>query len=131
MPNLLDGYKVTAGDLDAEYGMVSWIGSYSLGIIHRSLPPRLGKTFWSDTTGKGIRFPEGLVPIIEMSFASSTWTHLQEHLRRSPFTLTHGDFHAANIILNLPRKKKYDVHDLLRGDETFGLVGDWTLGTND
>ncbi len=42
-----------------------------------------------------------LVGIIDRSFAESSWAGLQAHVRDPavPFTLCHGDFHAANMFL--------------------------------
>jgi hypothetical protein len=95
------------------------------------------RKLWSDTTttttGKSIHFPDHFVPIVELSFRISTWTHLQDHLRHSPFTLTHGDFHAANIILNLPQNRaSYPAQDILEGMKVldWSEVGPWEPTTD-
>lgn len=39
-----------------------------------------------------------LVSIIDKSYAASSWSTLQQFARTTVFTLTHGDFHAANMM---------------------------------
>lgn len=48
-----------------------------------------------------VRLSPRLVDIVERSLASASWKGLQAHLRDPavPFTLCHGDFHAANMFL--------------------------------
>ena len=50
----------------------------------------------------GLQLDERLGTILDRSYRESSWEHLQEHLhdKTVPFTLTHGDFHAGNMILN-------------------------------
>eukprot|EP00743_Colponemidia_sp_Colp-15_P002356 GILK01002554.1.p1 GENE.GILK01002554.1~~GILK01002554.1.p1 ORF type:complete len:427 (+),score=55.47 GILK01002554.1:78-1358(+) len=47
----------------------------------------------------GVRWSEKLIAIFNKSYAHSSWETLQAHLQDKtiPFTLTHGDFHAANM----------------------------------
>lgn len=48
----------------------------------------------------GWKCSERLIAIVDRSFSLSTWETLQLYLRDrrdAPFTLTHGDFHAANM----------------------------------
>ncbi|KAG0362288.1 hypothetical protein BGZ54_008691 [Gamsiella multidivaricata] len=49
-----------------------------------------------------VKYSEKLVKIIDESLASASWETLQRRLqdRSVPFTLSHGDFHAANMILD-------------------------------
>lgn len=57
---------------------------------------------WEATKKKeGVKLDATLSSIIEESFARSSWAHLQTHLKNPsiPFTLCHGDFHAANMSL--------------------------------
>ncbi|KAG5189793.1 hypothetical protein JKP88DRAFT_176593 [Tribonema minus] len=47
-----------------------------------------------------IKLDEGLAAIMDASLEAASWQALQAHLRdpRTPYTLCHGDFHAANMI---------------------------------
>ncbi|KAF9575356.1 hypothetical protein EC968_003407 [Mortierella alpina] len=49
-----------------------------------------------------VKYSEKLVRIMDESFKHASWERLQKRLqdKREPFTLTHGDFHAANMILD-------------------------------
>ena len=53
-----------------------------------------------------------LVSIIDRSLFASTWKALQNDMHNpdTPFTLTHGDFHAANMF-SIPTKKRLAVVD--------------------
>lgn len=46
-------------------------------------------------------FSEKLEKIIDLSYEKASWENLQAHLKdpKIPFTLCHGDFHAANMYL--------------------------------
>eukprot|EP01094_Clydonella_sp_ATCC50884_P021169 TRINITY_DN4591_c0_g1_i1.p1 TRINITY_DN4591_c0_g1~~TRINITY_DN4591_c0_g1_i1.p1 ORF type:complete len:453 (-),score=139.11 TRINITY_DN4591_c0_g1_i1:63-1421(-) len=47
---------------------------------------------------------ERFVATVDASFARTSWRELQQHVqdRRIPFTLCHGDMHAANVFLRGP-----------------------------
>ena len=49
----------------------------------------------------GSRWEPQLVSLITLSLQHTTWEAFQHHLRRPdvPFTLTHNDFHASNMLL--------------------------------
>ncbi|ORY04305.1 hypothetical protein K493DRAFT_311393 [Basidiobolus meristosporus CBS 931.73] len=54
------------------------------------------------------------IKILDKSFASASWDNLQKHLRdqKVPFTLTHGDYHAANMIwVHSDSEQQLRVHD--------------------
>ncbi len=62
---------------------------------------------WASTKSKissgktQVAFSPKLVSIIDESLAKASWRSLQTHLNKPgvPFTLCHGDFHAANMFL--------------------------------
>ncbi|KAF9989737.1 hypothetical protein BGZ75_005101 [Mortierella antarctica] len=49
-----------------------------------------------------VQYSEKFVRILDESFKRASWERLQKRLqdKREPFTLIHGDFHAANMILD-------------------------------
>ena len=80
-------------------------------------------------THENLKFPDGFVDVVDASFAKSSWSQLQAHLKTAPFTLTHGDFHAANMLIEL---QSLSVHStsadrLLEGIKLFDWseVGPW------
>jgi hypothetical protein len=77
----------------------------------------------------GITLSDKLVSIIDKSFASSSWEKLQAHLKNSdkvPFTLCHGDYHAANMFL--VRDKDTEVDRPIMFD--WSEVGPWEPTTD-
>eukprot|EP01138_Halocafeteria_seosinensis_P005137 gb/GECG01005252.1/.p1 GENE.gb/GECG01005252.1/~~gb/GECG01005252.1/.p1 ORF type:complete len:447 (+),score=54.97 gb/GECG01005252.1/:1-1341(+) len=66
---------------------------------------------WEEAKAKmktsGVNWSEKLIDIIDRSFEATTWENLQKRLNdpEVPFTFTHGDFHAANMIW-LPKEKR-------------------------
>lgn len=80
-----------------------------------------------------LKYPKGFVQVLDSSFAQSSWSKLQEHLSTAPFTLTHGDFHAANMIIQLPSSSDQTTADnLLEGLKVFDWseVGPWEPTTD-
>eukprot|EP00056_Hartaetosiga_gracilis_P019437 m.14145 g.14145 ORF g.14145 m.14145 type:complete len:491 (+) comp7698_c0_seq1:81-1553(+) len=67
-----------------------------------------GKEKYSKGSGSEFILSPELIKIIDNSFAATSWDDLQEHLNNPavPFTLVHGDFHAANIIYIPPPSTK-------------------------
>lgn len=63
-----------------------------------------GKQHWEKARknmGKdNIKWNPKLVSIVDKSYAQCSWEKMQECLRnkKTPFTLTHGDFHASNML---------------------------------
>ncbi|KAK9679944.1 hypothetical protein K7432_016100 [Basidiobolus ranarum] len=65
-----------------------------------------GRTSWEKCKvtikdgSSGLKWSPKFVKIIDASYASTSWANLQDRLnnRKIPFTLCHGDFHAANMI---------------------------------
>lgn len=49
---------------------------------------------------EGLHISQDLVDIIDGSFALSNWKNFQIHIGENPFTLSHGDFHAGNMMRN-------------------------------
>jgi len=82
------------------------------------------------TNTTALNYPEGFVEVLDASFAKSSWAKLQEHLKEVPFTLTHGDFHASNMIMQLKESSLHNssnADDLLEGLKIFDWseVGPW------
>jgi hypothetical protein len=79
-----------------------------------------------------LTYPQGFVQVLDSSFAHSNWFKLQEHLATAPFTLTHGDFHAANMIIQLPSSSDQTAENLLEGLKVFDWseVGPWEPTTD-
>ncbi|KAF8985849.1 hypothetical protein BGZ46_001400 [Entomortierella lignicola] len=52
--------------------------------------------------GHDLKYSEKFVKIMDESFGRASWDNLQRRLedRSVPFVLSHGDFHAANMILD-------------------------------
>ncbi|KAF9962310.1 hypothetical protein BGZ72_007363 [Mortierella alpina] len=88
-----------------------------------------GRTQWEWSVGAGssgwekgkrqaasgelsVKFSEKFVRIMDESFRRASWEGLQARLQDKtvPFTLTHGDFHAANMILD--RSTNLSSHSL-------------------
>jgi len=53
-----------------------------------------------------VKLSPKFVRIVDKSFEETSWKKLQENLRnkKTPFTLTHGDFHASNMMWKNPTK---------------------------
>ncbi|KAF9190533.1 hypothetical protein BGZ51_008611 [Haplosporangium sp. Z 767] len=51
-----------------------------------------------------VKYSDKFIKIMDESFKRASWDRLQKRLQDKslPFTLTHGDFHAANMILDQP-----------------------------
>jgi len=69
------------------------------------------------SSGEGsLKLDEKLLKIIDRSFENSSWENLQDHLKSQdvPFTLCHGDFHAANMFWNQekPHLRIYDWSEI-------------------
>lgn len=86
------------------------------------------------TNTSALKYPEGFVEVLDASFANSSWEKLQEHLKTAPFTLTHGDFHASNMIVQLKESalSKSSADELLEGLKIFDWseVGPWEPATD-
>lgn len=54
----------------------------------------------SKINSNDVKWSPKLISIIDKSFENTTWEKLQEQLNdsKTPFTLTHGDFHASNML---------------------------------
>lgn len=50
-------------------------------------------------TNPNLIFPPGFVEMINLSYDQSSFEHVREFVKESPFTLTHGDYHAANMMV--------------------------------
>lgn len=72
-----------------------------------------------------IKFPEGFKEIIDQSYANSKFDLVLEHCKTAPWTLTHGDYHAANMMLVLGDDRS--ANGLLQGLKVFDWseVGPW------
>ncbi|KAF9364375.1 hypothetical protein BGX34_001689 [Mortierella sp. NVP85] len=59
-----------------------------------------------------VKYSEKFISVMDKAFEQASWEKLQHRLqdRSIPFTLTHGDFHAANMILD--RSKSSTSPDL-------------------
>jgi hypothetical protein len=81
-----------------------------------------------------VKYPPGFVSLVDESFANSSWEKLQHHLKHAPYTLTHGDFHAANMIIHLPANDCLgsSAEELLRELKVFDWseVGPWEPTTD-
>jgi len=77
------------------------------GRAHWEICIEKGRSSWRIVKDKmkkgtlGFEISPKLANIIEKSFAKASWNGLQERLRdkRIPWTLSHGDFHAGNMII--------------------------------
>ncbi|KAI1314417.1 hypothetical protein EDD11_002204 [Mortierella claussenii] len=56
-----------------------------------------------------VKYSEKFVKIMDESFERASWETLQQRLQNKsvPFTLTHGDFHAANMILDRTKSSAF------------------------
>lgn len=56
---------------------------------------------WCALKQHSIVFPPGFVEMMDQSYRQSSFDHTVRFLQQNgPFTLTHGDFHAANMMMN-------------------------------
>lgn len=78
-------------------------------------------------THEKLTYPDGFVHVVDSSFAKSSWSQLQAHLKTAPFTLTHGDFHASNMLIELQPSSVHTADMLLEGIKLFDWseVGPW------
>jgi hypothetical protein len=92
-----------------------------------TLAVKVGRQAWEKAKsfrGATVLSP-ALVGIIDRSFAASSWDRLQTRLHdsRIPFTLTHGDFHAANSLWQPPAARDTSSGQLFLVD--WSEVGIW------
>eukprot|EP00761_Pharyngomonas_kirbyi_P010712 gb/GECH01010734.1/.p1 GENE.gb/GECH01010734.1/~~gb/GECH01010734.1/.p1 ORF type:complete len:471 (+),score=91.02 gb/GECH01010734.1/:1-1413(+) len=84
---------------------VSWFHGKDRALWQYSI--ERGRKSWEATKKRvlssqnEIEFSSKLIDIIDSSFEHTSWENLQNHLHDDsvPFTLCHGDFHAANMLL--------------------------------
>ena len=74
-----------------------------------------------------LTYPVGFIDVVDSSFANSSWSQLQAHLKNTPYTLTHGDFHASNMLIHLQSSSLLTADVLLTGLKLFDWseVGPW------
>jgi len=74
----------------------------------------------------GVKLSPDLVKIIDRSFEMASWEELQAYLHdpRIPWTLTHGDFHAGNLMYIREGKqiKYFDWSEIGPGEPTTDLA---------
>jgi len=92
-----------------------------------TLAVKVGRQAWEKAKsfrGAAVLSP-ALVGIVDRSFAASSWERLQTRLQdsRIPFTLTHGDFHAANALWQPPTARDRPTGELFLVD--WSEVGIW------
>jgi hypothetical protein len=97
-----------------------------------------GKIIWElsmDFSRKGwdqlmdvndIEFPKDFVKIVNKSYQKLSWEHVKEYLKKLPFTLTHGDYHAANMMVDLSKNTLLDGLKVFDWSE----VGPWEPTTD-
>ena len=75
------------------------------GRHHWELAMETSRRGWTKLKSRtDLSFPKGFVECIDASHCHSTWDKVQAHLASAPYTLCHGDFHAANMILRRSTK---------------------------
>lgn len=64
--------------------------------------------------GSRVTLSDKIIRVMDNSFAAASWDKLQQHLHDPsvPWTLTHGDFHAGNMVI----AKEWDDADAGGGD---------------
>ncbi|CAO3573420.1 unnamed protein product [Mortierella alpina] len=115
---MLDQMFLTAADMHAQHwndsrllqwGWLKFAGWYrGSGRTQWEWSVQAGLSAWEQGKQKvasgelSVTYSEKLVRIVDESFKRASWERLQErlHNRSEPFTLCHGDFHAANMILD-------------------------------
>lgn len=50
-------------------------------------------------TNPNLTFPPGFIEMMNRSYDQSSFEDVQTFLKETPFTLTHGDYHAANMMV--------------------------------
>jgi len=87
---------------------------------------------WEMIKKKDVKLDADLSSIIDASFAQSSWSVLQKHLHNPsvPFTLCHGDFHAANMSVQRLRSEGefFDNHRIFLYD--WSEIGVWEPTTD-
>jgi hypothetical protein len=101
-----------------------------------------GRLEWEismDTSNKGwtnlknnteINFPDGFIRRLDNSYANAKFDLVVQHCRTLPWTLTHGDYHAANMMVVLGDDRS--ANGLLNGLKVFDWseVGPWEPTTD-
>ena len=77
-----------------------------------------------------IKFPAGFQEMMDKSYSISNFDLVVEHCKSTPWTLTHGDYHAANIMVSIGAGKS--VNALLEGLKVlnWSKVGPWEPTTD-
>jgi hypothetical protein len=111
--DMLQDMYLAAADLHAKYWndrslLNTWVkganwyngegrASWEIGV-------KVGYDYWKgakktieDGTTK-VKWSNKLIKVIDASFENASWENLQKGLKELPFTLTHGDFHASNMV---------------------------------
>ncbi|KAG0266600.1 hypothetical protein BG011_001789 [Mortierella polycephala] len=72
-----------------------------------------------------VKYSDKFVKIMDESFKRASWDRLQKRLQDKslPFTLVHGDFHAANMILDQPTSSATSSSSIVLYD--WSEVGIW------
>lgn len=78
--------------------------------------------------GKPFRFDPVMVGIMDRSMAASTWENLQKLVSDPsiPFTLTHGDLHAQNMIWRYKHSEAATSSSTTGNDEGHLYLVDWS-----
>ncbi|KAF9980696.1 hypothetical protein BGZ65_004785 [Modicella reniformis] len=116
--DMLEKMFVTAAEMHAQHWndsrilQMNWLKSadWYRGVdrIRWEWGVQAGAVSWAKAKAKvangdfEVKYSEKLVRIMDRAFAQASWKKLQQRLqdRAVPFTLCHGDFHAANMILD-------------------------------
>lgn len=80
------------------------------------------------SSGGDVQLSPKLVSIIDASFEHTSWDALMAHLSdpATPFTLCHGDFHAANMILSAPPVAEASNGDIVPARVCDVIMFDWS-----
>lgn len=80
------------------YGRLAW----EAGIVAARKYWQRAKRQWTGEAGaaSGVHLSQAIVALVDNSLAQASWSRLQQRLCAPDrvFTLTHGDFHAANML---------------------------------
>lgn len=135
--DLLHAMYMHAAEMHAQYWndekllQCTWMRSsewfHGRGKMIWELSMNVAKTGWERLRNSPeMKYPKDFSEILDRSFQALSWEHVRGHLKSSPFTLTHGDYHAANMMIDLSKET------LLEGLKVFDWseVGPWEPTTD-
>jgi hypothetical protein len=88
----------------SEWGSLSLIKS-SRNRVKWELAMEYARDSWNRAkSNPGAILDPKLSQVVDNSLRLSNWSEVQKQIERQPWTLTHGDFHAGNALLNVDLK---------------------------